>query len=67
MRKPWLLLGGVIVVLVGLAGLVLPIIPGIALLILGGLMIRSSMTGEPMQLPNLRRTPPEPLPEAAEG
>lgn len=67
MRRPWLLVGGGIVVLIGVAGLVLPIIPGIALMILGGIMIRSSVTGEPMELPNLRRTRPDSLPETAES
>lgn len=67
MRKPWFLIGGVIVVLVGIAGLVLPVLPGIALLVLGSLMIRSAITGDPIQLPQLRRSQPEPLPEAADG
>lgn len=67
MRRPWLLIGGVIVLLVGVVGLVLPILPGIAFLILGGLMIRSSMTGEPVQFPRLGRRRPDPLPDAAEG
>lgn len=67
MRRPWLLVGGVIVFLVGIAGLVLPVLPGIALLVLGVLMIRSSVTGEPIQFPHLRRSQPKPLPEAAEG
>ena len=67
MRKPWLLIGGVLVLLVGVVGLIVPVMPGIAFLILGGLMIRSSVTGEPIQFPNFRRSQPEPLPEAAEG
>lgn len=67
MRKPWLLVGGILVAIVGIAGLVLPVIPGIALLVLGGLMIRSSITGDPLQLPKLRRSGAEPLPDPADG
>ncbi len=67
MRRPWLLVGGIIVVVVGIAGLVLPVIPGIALLIVGGVMIRAAVTGETVDLRSLRRRVSEPLPEAADG
>lgn len=67
MRKLWLLIGGVIVVLVGVVGLIVPIMPGIVFLVLGGLMIRSSVTGEPIQFPKLRRNRARPLPEGADG
>ena len=67
MRRPWLLVLGVIVGVVGIAGLILPVIPGIALLVLSGLMVRSAITGEKIQIPDLRRTRPEPLPDPADG
>jgi len=67
MRRPWLLVGGILVVVVGIAGLVLPVIPGIALLIVGGVMIRSAVTGDTVDFRSLRRRVGEPLPEAADG
>ncbi len=67
MRNLWLLIGGVVVALVGVAGLVLPVIPGIALLIAGGIMIRAGVTGQPVELPRLRRHDDEHLPDAAES
>lgn len=63
MRKPWLLVGGIVLSVVGVAGLVLPLIPGIAFLILGWIMIRSSMTGEPVTLPRVLRRNRAPVPD----
>lgn len=52
---------------VGVAGLVLPIIPGIAFLILAWLMIRSSVTGERVQVPRGLRRHREPISDAGDA
>lgn len=67
MRNLWLLIGGSVVVLVGIAGLVLPVIPGIALIVGGAIMIRAGATGRPMEFPEFRRTRAKPLPDPTDS
>lgn len=60
MRKAWLMVSGGILVVVGIAGLVLPVIPGIAFIIGGGILVRAAVTGQPVEMPKLRRMRTDP-------